>query len=335
MRRKRSIAVGVLLLAAAGIYFGNASWRAGPSADAEVRIIAHRGIHQTYDRENLDRDACTADRIATPSHDYLENTIPSMKAAFEAGADIVELDVHPTTDGQFAVFHDWTLDCRTNGTGQTRSHDMAHLKTLDIGYGYTHDGQSYPFRGKGVGMMPELKEVLAALPDQRFLINFKSREAREGVMLADLIAAHPQWAGAVWGAYGGDDPTLAAKQRLPDLNTWTRDSIKSCLLGYFALGWLSHIPEACRDTLVMVPINVAPFLWGWPHLFVDRMRSVESDVILVGPVTFGDFGVAGIDTREQYARVPNGFDGYIWTNRVEVIAPLAGQVERTAANLTQ
>ena len=33
---------------------------------------------------------------------------------------MIEIDVHPTTDGQFAVFHDWTLDCRTNGAGVTR-----------------------------------------------------------------------------------------------------------------------------------------------------------------------------------------------------------------------
>ena len=39
-----------------------------------------------------------------------------MRAAFAAGADIVEFDVHPTSDGQFAVFHDWTLDCRTAAT---------------------------------------------------------------------------------------------------------------------------------------------------------------------------------------------------------------------------
>ncbi len=55
-----------------------------------------------------------------PTHGYLENTIASMQASFEAGADIVELDVHPTTDGRFAVFHDWTLDCRTDGHGVTR-----------------------------------------------------------------------------------------------------------------------------------------------------------------------------------------------------------------------
>jgi glycerophosphoryl diester phosphodiesterase len=64
-------------------------------------------------------------------------------------------NVHPTTDGQFAVFHDWTLDCRTDGHGITREHSIADLKKLDIGYGYTTDGgRRYPFRGSGVGMMP-------------------------------------------------------------------------------------------------------------------------------------------------------------------------------------
>src|SRR5690606_3207226 len=114
-------------------------------------------------------------------HGLLENTLPSMEAAFGAGADIVEIDVHPTTDGQFAVMHDWTLDCRTDGQGETRAHDMATLRSLDIGYGYTADeGQTYPLRGKGVGQMPELSDVLTDMPSRNFLINFKSREAREG-----------------------------------------------------------------------------------------------------------------------------------------------------------
>ncbi|WP_157209922.1 glycerophosphodiester phosphodiesterase family protein [Marinimicrobium agarilyticum] len=40
-----------------------------------------------------------------------------MRAAFAAGAGVVELDVHPATDGYFAVMHDWMLDCRTEGMG--------------------------------------------------------------------------------------------------------------------------------------------------------------------------------------------------------------------------
>ena len=77
----------------------------------------------------------TALRIYPPTHTYIENTISSMQAAFDAGAQIVEIDIHPTIDGQFAVFHDWMLDCRTNGKGRTRDFAMADLKKLDLGYG--------------------------------------------------------------------------------------------------------------------------------------------------------------------------------------------------------
>ena len=105
-----------------------------------IHLVAHRGVHQNFDLTGVTSDSCTANRIRLPIAAEIENTLASMRAAFDLGADVVELDVHPTTDGQFAVFHDWTLDCRTDGHGETRSHDMAYLKTLDVGYGYTADG---------------------------------------------------------------------------------------------------------------------------------------------------------------------------------------------------
>src|SRR5688572_8324764 len=160
------IVIGLVVFAGA-FYLWNASWRVAPPP-GETQLIAHRGVHQTFSREGLENDTCTAERIFPPTHDFLENTLRSMEAAFAAGADIVELDVHPTTDGRFAVMHDWTVDCRTEGTGETRSHDMAYLKSLDVGYGYTADGgQTFPFRGKGVGLMPELGAVFSAFPDGR------------------------------------------------------------------------------------------------------------------------------------------------------------------------
>lgn len=74
------------------------------------------------------------------------------------------------------MLHDWTLDCRSNGTGVTREHGLAELKSLDIGYGHTADGgKTFPLRGKGIGMMPTLDEVLARFPGKRFLINIKSK----------------------------------------------------------------------------------------------------------------------------------------------------------------
>lgn len=318
----KKILLGLAVIVAA-VYVWNASWRVAPP-EGTVELIAHRGVHQTFDRADLRNDTCTAERIDQPTHDYLENTIPSMQAAFAAGADIVELDVHPTTDGQFAVLHDWTVDCRTEGTGETRAHDMASLKLLDIGYGYTaDDGATYPFRGKGVGLMPELKEVFAALPAQRFLVNFKSNEVREGDMLAELLAAHPQWRPAVWGAYGGDPPTYRAAELIDGLNVWSRKGLIDCLLQYEGLGWTGFVPDACRNTKVMLPINVAPFVWGWPNLFLERLRQAGSEVILLGPYSSGDPGTAGIDTPELLAQVPDNFTGYIWTNKIETIGPLA------------
>jgi glycerophosphoryl diester phosphodiesterase len=48
----------------------------------------------------------------------------------------------------------------------------AAWRAIDIGHGYTADGgATFPFRGKGVGLMPSLSEMLAAFPGRAFLIN--------------------------------------------------------------------------------------------------------------------------------------------------------------------
>jgi glycerophosphoryl diester phosphodiesterase len=319
---KRALLVLAILVGA--IYFWNASWLARAPASHDLRFIAHRGAHQTFHREGLTGETCTASRIHVPTHDFIENTLPAMRAAFDAGAEIVELDVHPTTDGKLAVFHDWALDCRTEGKGRTRDHDMAYLKTLDVGYGYTaDDGKSYPLRGKGLGLMPTLDEVLVAFPDKKFIVNFKSNEVREGDMLAALLRENPAWRKAVWGAYGGDPPTLAAKAHLPELHIWTRTGLKSCMIQYIALGWTGYVPTPCRDTQVMVPSNIAPWLWGWPNRFQQRIAGAGSEIILLGAYGAGDPGTSGIDDAKGLASVPSGFGGRVWTNRIESIGLLA------------
>jgi glycerophosphoryl diester phosphodiesterase len=325
IRRRLLSALGVVVVAGAAVYLYNASWLA-PSPTGGVHLIAHRGVHQGFDLDGVTNDTCTATRIRPPIAPEIENTLPSMRAAFALGADAIELDVHPTTDGQFAVFHDWTLDCRTEGSGETRAHDMAYLKTLDVGYGYTADGgKTFPLRGKGVGMMPSLAEVLAAFPDGHFLINFKSNEAREGDMLAAMLAARPRWRPQVWGVYGGGPPTTEAVAKSPGLKGYSLGSIKACLIPYLELGWAGIVPDACRDTIVPVPINFAGWLWGWPNRFLDRMDDAGSTVLLLGPYNIGDAGSSGIDTPAELALVPAGFDGYIWTNEIETIAPLVGR----------
>jgi len=321
VNKKLKYAAAIAVLAAA-IYLSNSNLLARHH-DGQAVLLAHRGMAQRFDERDLKNDTCTAARMLPPTHEYLENTIDSMRAGFAAGADIVELDIHPTTDGEFAVFHDWTLDCRTDGHGVTREHSMAYLKKLDIGYGYTADGgKSFPFRGKGVGLMPTLTEVLAAFPEQRLLINVKSRDPSEGEKLAALLNKLPAERRAQIMVYGGDEPVDIVRQQTPEVRTISRSTIKSCLLRYIGYGWSGVVPKACTNAMVMLPINVAPWLWGWPDRFLNRMKAANSEVFVLGPYSGGEFST-GIDTPEQFARLPQNYSGGIWTNEIEAIAPLA------------
>lgn len=313
----------IMVAVAAGIYINNTSLLA-PHQDGKPVLLAHRGIAQRFDERDLDNDTCTAARMLPPAHDYLENTLLSMRASFEAGADVVELDVHPTTDGEFAVFHDWTLDCRTDGNGVTRAQTMAKLKTLDIGYGYTADGgKTFPFRGKGVGMMPALSEVFAAFPDKKLLINVKSRDPDEGERLAGVLNALPAERRRTIMVYGGNEPIEVIRRLTPDVRTVSRGAIRSCLTRYIGYGWTGLVPAACRNAIVLVPINAAPWLWGWPDRLLARMNAVNSAVFALGPYSGGEFST-GIDTAEIFARLPQGYSGGIWTNEIEAIAKIAG-----------
>jgi len=314
--------VGALALLLAGfIYFNNANWLTSAPESRPV-LLAHRGLAQTFDLDGVTNDTCTATRIHAPTHPYLENTLASMEAAFRAGADIVEFDIHPTTNGRFAVFHDWTLDCRTDGKGVTREHSLAQLKALDIGYGYTADGgKTLPFRGKGVGLMPSLDEVLSTFPDQRFLIHIKSNDPQEGEQLASYLATLPPAQRAHLIVYGGTLPVQKLRAHLPDMRTMSRASLTQCLLRYIAIGGSGYVPAACHHSLVLVPINAAPWLWNWPNGFLNRMVRVGSMVVVVGPYSPGEFS-RGVDSEAEFAQLPPGFAGGIWTNRIDRIGAL-------------
>ncbi|SCB60832.1 Glycerophosphoryl diester phosphodiesterase family protein [Rhizobium aethiopicum] len=101
MGRKLFYCAAAIALAAAGIYLNNSSLLAEHRPGKPV-LLAHRGIAQRFDETDLKNDTCTASRMLPPKHDYLENTIASMQAGFAAGADIVEIDVHPTAAGASA-----------------------------------------------------------------------------------------------------------------------------------------------------------------------------------------------------------------------------------------
>ncbi len=64
-----------------------------------------------------------------------ENTIRSIKRAFEMGADAVEVDARLSKDGYVIIIHDETVDRTTNGSGIVSKLNLEEIRALDAGKG--------------------------------------------------------------------------------------------------------------------------------------------------------------------------------------------------------
>jgi len=299
------------------LYLWNASWWGAPQV-RDLDIQAHRGLSQNFSTVDLTRDSCTATRIDPPRHRYIENTTRSMQAALDAGATQIELDIHPLIDGEFAVFHDWTLECRTNGQGRTRDKTWAELRALDIGYGYTADnGQSFPFRGQFIGAMPRLSDVLTQFPDTHLTINIKDRSRDNATALLSYI---PPQNLASLEFVGHETPMSQIKRINPDLRVMSRERAKSCLTSYTALGWSGYVPKPCQNMTVPVPANFRRLLWGWPYKFEARLNKAGSRSMLLGPLSAA--GSTGIDSAADLKYVPARYSGIVFTNKADIVAPI-------------
>lgn len=154
--------------------------------------------------------------------EFPSNTMYAFKQALKAGADMLELDVGVTKDGQVVVMHDTTLDRTTSGHGTIASHTLEQVEKLDGAYwfhaaddAYKHGrkAKAYTFRGVATGKrraprgykagdfrVPTLKAVLKAFPKTPINIEIKGRTKAEAVseylqnaeVLAKLLKGSPR-----------------------------------------------------------------------------------------------------------------------------------------------
>lgn len=117
-----------------------------------------------------------------------ENTMEAFRSAVDDwGADVLELDVHRTRDGELVVIHDPTVDRTTGGSGAISRMDWAEVRELDAGHHFTDPGGDHSFRGRGVHV-PRLEELLEALPDTRLNIDAKGPDAARPLM--EMVLRH-------------------------------------------------------------------------------------------------------------------------------------------------
>ena len=109
---------------------------------------------------------------------YPENTLYAFERAMKLHrTDMLELDVHASSDGEIVVAHDATLERCTNGAGPLSALTFSELSRLDAAFHFLPVGESgTPLRGKGI-TLPSLREVLTASGSLRLNIEIKSEGA--------------------------------------------------------------------------------------------------------------------------------------------------------------
>ncbi len=155
--------------------FGSSVWKIAPGAQQVPLIIAHRGA----------------------SSQAPENTMSTFKAAVEAGADAVELDVRLSKDQQVVIMHDRRVDRTTTGVGTVGSHTLEDLKALDAGSWFGRDYTSE--------QVPTLEEVFQQMP-QGYPIYVEMKAGGFGAWrlaqeVARQISAHQRWESAMVASF--------------------------------------------------------------------------------------------------------------------------------------
>lgn len=301
-----------LALAFLALTFVNASWLAGPQPGG-LELIAEGGVGQPVD-EDAD---CPAAHARPADHVFLENTIPGFHQAFANGADWVTADIAETADGALIVFGDDSLDCRTDGTGPVSEATLAEIRRLDAGYGYTPDGgESYPLRGKGVGLIPSVADTVEQMIGRRLLFRFASDDPSQADRLVALLENPRLEIADYYGFTGAAAPVERVRELVPDAWAFTMAEVRRCTDDYVAWGWTGRVPESCENGTIGVALDNQFLTWGFPDRLAARMRAAGARTIVFGP------GMErGLTEIEQLTRVPQSYTGKIWIEDIWTLGP--------------
>ena len=94
-----------------------------------------------------------------------ENTLASFSKAIEMNADILELDVHLTSDDSVMVMHDYNVKRTTNGKGEIESMSFDEIRKLDAGswFDAKYKDEKVPTLNEVLALVNGRKKVLIEL----------------------------------------------------------------------------------------------------------------------------------------------------------------------------
>lgn len=129
-----------------------------------IKVIAHRG----------------------DSKYYPENSQIAFKSAIELGVDIIETDVHISSDGVIFVWHDETTNKLDGNDKIVSSRSWTELCELDLGFLYIDKDGKRPFSSKGIRLMT-FEDVLKNFPETRFNVDLKDKNIDIVTCMLELL----------------------------------------------------------------------------------------------------------------------------------------------------
>lgn len=130
-----------------------------------------------------------------------ENSLFAFERASALGVDMLEMDLHLSSDNQLVVIHDSSLERTTNGQGPVAALSLEQLQALDAGYRWSADGgASHPYRGQGI-RIPAFAEILERFPDNAKVIEIKVADAGLEARLCEALTASGQRDRVIVGSF--------------------------------------------------------------------------------------------------------------------------------------
>jgi glycerophosphoryl diester phosphodiesterase len=294
---------------------------------------------------SADHNPWTERRILNIAHQGGEieapsNTMFAFKTSLQKGVDVLELDVHATSDRELVVIHDATVDRTTNGTGRVDSMTLEQIKELDAAHWFVpdcgtcagEDASAYTYRGIATGekrmpkklrkkrmftasdfKIPTLEEVLQTFPNELINIEIKATAPETEPYeeeLAALLAEYNRGSDTIVVSFL-DHALERFKFFNPDVHTATGTGQTAA----FRLSSEGELPGAPnpRYMALQVPITFE----GVPVISQDFVDDAHANDFAVHVWTINDRA-----TMEQL--IEFGVDG-IMTDRPKLLQTILGE----------
>ena len=212
---------------------------------------------------------------------YPDQSMLAFNNSVRLGIQVLELDVHRTSDSVLVIHHDTSIDRLTNKTGIIKEMTWGELQSVDGAYNWTINGEDYPYRGKGVKIL-SLEQLFDQYPNQLYDIEIKQNDPPIENDLCDLLRKYD----------------IASDQ---------------VIVASFYDNIINRFHDVCPEVAISLSVNKGTKLYVLSRIGLERLLPVNS-VIAQLPLTFpSPFGDLKLDKRYINAFSNGERQVWVWT----------------------